>query len=127
MQPPVKQVHFTANAKSQLITLKRRTKIDTYNVLVRWALMASLKESSIPSPIPLEENSNLVITYETIAGQMAETIALIFRQRLHNDNLLDDPQTIATQFKLHCHRGIGYLAGNKDIQSIEDLISLALK
>ncbi|MGB3654693.1 MAG: DNA sulfur modification protein DndE, partial [Rivularia sp. (in: cyanobacteria)] len=32
-----------------------------------------------------------------------------------------------TQFRLHLHRGIGYLAGDPLIKKIEDLIDLAIE
>ncbi|MFN9858354.1 MAG: DndE family protein, partial [Pseudanabaena sp.] len=33
-----------------------------------------------------------------------------------------DKETLATQFRLHLHRGIGYLAGDPNIKKLEDLI-----
>jgi len=34
------------------------------------------------------------------------------KQRCYNDNLDTERETLATQFRLHLHRGIAYLAGD---------------
>jgi len=34
-----------------------------------------------------------------------------------------DSETLAIQFRLHLHRGIGYLSADSSIKSSEDLIS----
>jgi DNA sulfur modification protein DndE len=36
-----------------------------------------------------------------------------------------DDETVAEQFKLHLHRGIGYLFGDKSIKDIGALVGLA--
>ncbi|MGH2415886.1 MAG: DndE family protein, partial [Microcystaceae cyanobacterium] len=40
------------------------------------------------------------------------------------DSLGTDKETLATQFRLHLHRGIGYLAGDPNLKKIEDLIKI---
>jgi DNA sulfur modification protein DndE len=35
-----------------------------------------------------------------------------------------DNETLTNQFRLHLHRGIGYLAAAPDIKKIEDLIEI---
>jgi DNA sulfur modification protein DndE len=49
--------------------------------------------------------------------------AIALKQRCYNDNLSTDPETLATQ--LHLHRGIGYLAGDANLKSINNLVKLA--
>jgi DNA sulfur modification protein DndE len=125
MEPPVKQVQLSQEAKDRLIRLKGKTGIDSYNILCRWALCCSLAESSAPSPIPLKSDSNLVISWETLAGEASTLITMIFRQRLKEEGVdLQDSEAVALAFRLHLNRGIGYIAGNNRIKSISDLISL---
>ncbi len=38
-----------------------------------------------------------------------------------------DPTTLATQLRLHLHRGIGYLAGDPHLKRLQDLCHLALQ
>jgi len=51
---------------------------------------------------------------------------MALKQRCHNDGLGTDPETLAAQFRLHLHRGIGYLAGDPNVKSIEDFVAIAL-
>jgi DNA sulfur modification protein DndE len=126
MEPPVKQVQLSQDAKDRLIRLKGKTGIDSFNILCRWALCRSLSENSPPSPIPLKNDSNLVISWETLAGETSTMLIMIFRQRLKDDGVdLEDSEAVALQFRLHLNRGIGYIAGDNRIKSISDLMALA--
>lgn len=126
MQPPVDRIKLSQSAKDQLVKLKRITKIPTWNVLCRWALCRSLAEPSIPSPVPIPADSNLEMTWQVFGGPIADQLAIALKQRCHNDNLGTEPDTLATQLRLHLHRGIGYLAGDPNLKTIEDLCQLAL-
>lgn len=124
MQAPVDRIKLSQAAKDQLIKLKRITKISTWNVLCRWALCRSLAELSIPSPVPIPADSNLEMTWQVFGGPIADQLLMALKQRCHNDNLGTDPETLATQLRLHLHRGIGYLAGDPTLKSIDDLVKL---
>ncbi|MGP1383015.1 MAG: DNA sulfur modification protein DndE [Thainema sp.] len=126
MQAPVDRIKLSQSAKDQLIKLKRVTKISQWNVLCRWALCRSLAEPSIPSPVPIPADSNVEMTWQIFGGPIADQLLLALKQRCHNDGLGTDPETLATQLRLHLHRGIGYLAGDPNLKSIDDLCQLAL-
>lgn len=126
MQPPVDRIKLSQSAKDQLVKLKRITKIPTWNVLCRWALCRSLAEPSIPSPVPIPADSNLEMTWQVLGGPIANQLAIALKQRCHTDNLGTEPDTLATQLRLHLHRGIGYLAGDPSLKSLENLCQLAL-
>jgi DNA sulfur modification protein DndE len=126
MHPPVDRIKLSQTAKDQLIKLKRVTKIPTWNVLCRWALCRSLAEPSIPSPVPIPADSNLEMTWQVFGGAISDQLLLALKQRCHQDGLGTDPETLATQLRLHLHRGIGYLAGDPHLKTIEDFCGLAL-
>ncbi|NEO40693.1 MAG: DNA sulfur modification protein DndE [Moorea sp. SIOASIH] len=126
MQPPINQITLSQTAKDQLIKLKRQTKIPQWNVLCRWAICRSLAEPTMPSPVPIPADSNLELTWSVMAGDMADLLLIALKQRCYNDGLSLEPETLANQFRLHLHRGIGYLAGDTTIKKIEDLIALAV-
>ena len=44
-----------------------------------------------------------------------------------NDGLRTDPETVAEQFRLHLHRGIGYLFGDPSLKSLTDCSTGALR
>lgn len=127
MEPPVNTIRLSQTAKDQLIKLKRNTKIEQWNILCRWALCYSLAEATIPSPVPIPADSNLEMYWRVFGGDMADILLVALKQRCHNDNLGTEPETLATQLRLHLHRGIGYLAGDPNLKNIEDLIALVGK
>lgn len=121
MEPPVDRIKLSQSAKDQLIKLKRITKIDQWNILCRWAFCRSLAESTPPSPIPIPADSNLEMSWHTFSGNMADLLLIALKQRCYEDGLGTDTETLATQFRLHLHRGIGYLAGDPNIKKVEDI------
>ncbi|MBF2007986.1 MAG: DNA sulfur modification protein DndE [Chlorogloeopsis fritschii C42_A2020_084] len=127
METPIERIRLSQTAKEQLIKLKRITKIDQWNILCRWAFCRSLAEPTPPSPLPIPQDSNVEMSWRVFGGEISEILLLALKQRCHNDNLGTDTETLVTQFRLHLHRGIGYLAGDPNIKKIEDLIELATK
>lgn len=126
MEPPLERIRLSKSARDQLIKLKRYTKIDQWNILCRWALCRSLAEPTTPSPVPIPTDSNLEMTWRVFGGEMCDFLLLALKQRCYNDSLPTDKDTLAEQFRLHLHRGIGYLAGDPNLKKIEDLIAIAL-
>ncbi|AFZ12402.1 MAG TPA: DNA sulfur modification protein DndE [Oculatellaceae cyanobacterium] len=126
MEPPINTIKLSQTAKDQLTKLKRFTKIDQWNILCRWAFCRSLAEPTIPSPVPIITDSNVEMTWRVFGGELADILIIALKQRCHNDGLGTDKETLATQFRLHLHRGIGYLAGDQTIKKIEDLIDVAI-
>jgi DNA sulfur modification protein DndE len=66
------------------------------------------------------------MSWRVFGGEISDILLIALKQRCYNDNLGTDKETLATQFRLHLHRGIGYLAGDPNIKKIEDLIAIAL-
>lgn len=127
MEPPLDRIKLSQTAKDQLIKLKRTTKIDQWNILCRWALCRSLAEPSPPSPVPIPSDSNLEMTWQIFGGNIADLLLIALKQRCHNDGLPTDKETLAVQFRLHLHRGIGYLAGDPTIKTIEHFVEKAVE
>jgi len=126
MEPPVERIKLSQSAKDQLIKLKRYTKIEQWNILCRWAFCRSLAEPTIPSPIPIPFDSNVEIAWQVFGGEIGDILTIALKQRCQKDGLGTDPETLATQFRLHLHRGIGYLAGDQNIKQIEHLVDMAI-
>ncbi|HBB34776.1 MAG TPA: DNA sulfur modification protein DndE [Cyanobacteria bacterium UBA8803] len=127
MEPPVERFKLSQSAKEQLTKLKRYSKIDQWNILCRWAFCRSLAEPTIPSPVPIPADSTVELSWQVFGGEMADILIIALKQRCYNDGLGCDRETLATQFRLHLHRGIGYLAGDPNIKTIEDLIEVTVK
>ncbi|MEO1559418.1 MAG: DNA sulfur modification protein DndE, partial [Cyanobacteria bacterium J06632_19] len=86
----------------------------------------SLAEKTIPSPVPIPQDSNVELSWRVFGGEMSDMLLLALKQRCYNDGLGTDKETLATQFRLHLHRGIAYLAGDPNIKKIENLIELTV-
>ena len=122
LEPPVERVRISQAGKDQLIKLKRVTKIVQWNVLCRWAFCCSLAEPTPPSPVPIPVDSNLEMTWQIFGGLIADFLIIALRQRCQQEDLGTDPETISTQFRLHLHRGIGYLSARPNLIEIENLL-----
>lgn len=127
MEPPVERVRISQSARDQLIKLKRLTKIDQWNILCRWALCRSLAEPTIPSPVAIPADSNVEMTWQVFSGNLSDFLIIALRQRCHNDGLELNKEILANQFRLHLHRGIGYMSADPNIKRIEDLTTIRLK
>ncbi|MCX5934755.1 MAG: DNA sulfur modification protein DndE [Pseudanabaena sp. LacPavin_0818_WC45_MAG_42_6] len=125
MEPPIDRIRISQNAREQLLKLKRSTHIENWNVLCRWALCKSLAEPTPPSIINIVTDSNVEMTWQVFAGNLSDILIVALKQRCHNDGLGTDKETLATQLRLHLHRGIGYLSGDPNLKKIEGLILLA--
>jgi DNA sulfur modification protein DndE len=122
----IENVRLSQAARDQLVTLKRRTGIANWNILCRWALCRSLAEPAPPPYVQLTLDSNVEMSWKVFAGEYGDIYWGLVRYRCHNDGLLLDDETTATQFRLHLHRGIGYLVGDPRVTDVVGLASIAL-
>lgn len=120
----IKQIRLSNQAKDQLIRLKTKTGIQQWNILCRWAFCLSLNEPTPPTPIDIPADSNVEMTWHVFGGEHHELYLALLKQRCLRDRLDISPETLSRQFRLHLHRGIGYLATPNRIRSIADLVSV---
>ena len=123
----IDSIRVSQQAKDQLIKLKRVTGIEHWNVLCRWAFCISLAEPGVPPKVNIPTYSNVEMTWRVFGGRYADLYMALLRERLLRDDLPLDPETAGLQFRLHLHRGISYLAGDRNLKEIGDLVSLAAR
>lgn len=123
---PLDHIRLSQQARDQLITLKRRTGIQQWNVLCRWALCRSLAEPAKPPAIKLALDSNVEMNWRTFSGELGDVLWALVQMRCHNDGLPLDEETLTQQFRLHLHRGIGYLVGDPRLSDVAGLASIGL-
>ncbi len=121
----VEHIKLSQQGKDQLIKLKRVTGIEHWNVLCRWALCVSLAENSVPPSMKIPADSNVEMSWKVFGGRYAEVYLALLKERCVRDGFGTDPETLAQQLRLHMHRGISYLAANKSLKKIDNLIALA--
>ena len=65
-------IRLSEKQKQQLIVLKRRTGIENWNVLCRWALCLSLADPTEPPKEDIPTDSNVEMTWKTLTGGESE-------------------------------------------------------
>lgn len=119
----IETVKVSEKAKIQLVTLKRRTGIENWNILCRWAFCLSLKEKNFLPNENIVTDSTIEMTWKTFTGGDEDLYLALLIQRAKEDRISITKQEINNYFKLHLHRGISYL-NNANTQSIDRLLML---
>ena len=120
----IETVRLNARARNQLINLKRKTGIENWNILCRWAFCLSLAEQHTPRSGTVKGENGIEMTWRTFGGEFSDVYLGLLKQRCLDEGLEPDEENLTEQLKLHLHRGIGYLVSKKELSSIEDLIEL---
>lgn len=118
-------IRVSERARDQLVRLKRPTGIQHWNVLCRWAFCVSLADPSVPTPAKIPSDSSVEMTWKVFGGAYDELYMALLKERCKRDELGTSDEVIATQFRLHLHRGIGILAGDRRLRNIGDLVRRA--
>jgi DNA sulfur modification protein DndE len=119
---PIDHIHLSQQAKDQLTKIKRGTGIQNWNTLCRWAFCLSLSEPGIPPLAKIPADSSVDMTWKVFGGSFSDIYLALLKERCRRDQLETTDEMLATQFRLHLHRGIGYLAADKNLKSIQALI-----
>ncbi len=123
----LEHIKLSQQAKDQLIALKRRTGIKNWNVLCRWALCASLAESSDPPDAEIPADSSVEMTWKIFAGEYGDIYLALLKERARKSGRSAAADDLSRYFRLHLHRGIGYLFGDRSIQTIDHLVARAVE
>ena len=122
----IETVRISEKAKNQLITLKRRTGIQNWNVLCRWALCQSLQEKSEPPSEDIPSDSSVEMTWKTFTGGEETLYLALVQLRAVTAGVSLEKDSVNRYFRIHLHRGISYLFGNPKLVKIEDLVRIAI-
>ena len=82
-----------------------------------WHLPHTVFRYEIPA------DSNLEMSWDVFGGRYGDVILGLIKQRCLEDGLATDEDVLAQQLRLHVHRGLAYLAGNRKLRSVADLIN----
>lgn len=118
---PVDHIRLSQQAKDQLARLKRWTGLKHWNELCRWAFCVSLADSMPPATARIPADSNVEMEWKVFGGLYHELYWALLKERCRRDGLDTAEEVLATQFRLHLHRGIGILATDRQLRSISDL------
>lgn len=112
----IEHIRLSKQAREQLIRLKRYTGIEHWNVLCRWAFCRSLAEPSVPPPARIPADSNVEMSWRVFGGRHHELYMALLKERCLRDGLEIEDDVLAGQFRLHLHRGIAYLANDRQVR-----------
>lgn len=121
----IESIHLSQQAKEQLSRLKGTTGIGAWNILCRWALCVSLAETSAPPRKRIPADSNVEMSWRVFGGGLGDVYLAAVKERCIQEGLGTDDETVADQFRLHLHRGVAYLAADRSLRGVADLITLA--
>jgi DNA sulfur modification protein DndE len=111
MKPPVQTVVTTPRGRDQLINLKRHTGVPQWNIIMRWAVCASLREETPPPPAEREgaDGDRVSVDWETFAGDLNQEITSAFWMRHASETSHGTDQAASESFKRHLQRGLNIL------------------
>ncbi|MHB1758157.1 MAG: DNA sulfur modification protein DndE [Leptospirillum sp.] len=115
----IDRIRLTAAARSQLISLKRFTGIEHYNVLCRHALCLSLARPTVPPKEDYNFANGLDMDLRTLTGGNENLYLNLVRFRAIKDGIDLDEQSVRDYLIRHIHRGLSYLSNLKDKNSPE--------
>lgn len=119
-------IRLDADTKTRLSTLKRRTGIENWNTLCRWAFCLSLSD---PTPVrDLQERGlgAVEMTWKTFAGDDEELYRLLLAYRSQSELGATDRESLAKTVRHHIARGTARLTANRSLKSIRELLELAI-
>ena len=116
-------VRVSERARYQLMTIRKRTGIENWNVICRWALVVSLKDQSIPPHENIVTDSSVEMTWRTFGGTYEKTYLSLLIQRLIKDKIDITKENVNNFFKIHLHKGLSNLATGK-FKKINDYLKI---
>lgn len=111
MKPPIQTIVTTPRGRDQLINLKRQMGVAQWNIIMRWAICASLREETPPPPAEREgsDGDRVTVDWEIFAGEINKEITAAFWIRHATESTYGTSQAAAESFKRHLQRGLNIL------------------
>ena len=118
MKAPLERIRVSQRSRDTLSTLKRRTGIEHWNVLCRWAFLDSLSNPNRPVIVKNLPESNLEIHWDVFARDLGEYLLAAFAVRAAKDGVKPVKGEQAEYFRSHLERGINQLQNTKDLHDL---------
>jgi DNA sulfur modification protein DndE len=102
----IDMIRLSEKQKQQLIVLKRKTGIENWNVLCRWALCMSLADPSVPPKEDIPSDSNVEMSWKTFAGEYADVYLTLLKESYRYFSKSSGETGLSVLLKIHLNRGI---------------------
>jgi len=119
-------IRLDADTKTRLSTLKKRTGIENWNTLCRWAFCLSISDPATVRGLQERQLGAIEMTWKTFAGDDDELYRLLLIRRSEADLGTADRDSLAKTIRQHIARGTARLVANRSLKSTKDLVELAL-
>lgn len=110
MKAPIDAVRLSASEKDLLSRIKRRTSVESWNVLCRWALAVGLSSNLKHLTRSQEKRDAVEIRWDTFAGRWADVISASVRTAHHSYVSDDQPISLGDFIQMVLAKGIRILA-----------------
>jgi DNA sulfur modification protein DndE len=118
MKAPLERIRVSQRSRDTLVTLKRRTGIEHWNVLCRWAFLDSLANPNRPVAAKNLSESNLEMHWDVFAGDLADYLLAALAMRASKDGVKPNKIEMAEYFRSHLERGIMQLQSAADLSEL---------
>lgn len=122
----IESLKLSERSSNEISTIKRNTKIETMNIICRWALTVSLSSDLPPPPLAKEDKIIREIDWKIFAGDYEHLIMALLKERLSQEKIELTNESLNDQLRAHVQRGLSLIASQKKIRSITDFIELGL-
>ena len=122
----IESLKLSDRSSNEISTIKRNTKIETMNIICRWALTVSLSSDLPPPPLAKEDKILRVIDWKIFAGDYEHLIMALLKDRLFQEKIEITNDSLNDQLRAHVQRGLSLIASQKKIRSIADFAELGL-
>ena len=122
----IESLKLSDRSSNEISTIKRNTKIETMNIICRWALTVSLSSDLPPPPLAKEDKILREIDWKIFAGDYEHLIMALLKDRLFQEKIEITNDSLNDQLRAHVQRGLSLIASQKKIRSIADFAELRL-
>ena len=122
----IESLKLSDRSSNEISTIKRNTKIETMNIICRWALTVSMSSDLPPPPLAKEDKILREIDWKIFAGDYEHLIMALLKDRLFQEKIEITNDSLNDQLRAHVQRGLSLIASQKKIRSIADFAELGL-
>ena len=122
----IESLKLSDRSSNEISTIKRNTKIETMNIICRWALTVSLSSDLPPPPLAKEDKILREIDWKIFAGDYEHLIMALLKDRLFQEKIEITNDSLNDQLRAHVQRGLSLIASQKKIRSIADFAEIGL-
>ena len=121
----VETVRLGADTKIHLSTLKKRTGIENWNTLCRWAFCLSLSDETPVRDRDEKGVGAVEMTWKTFAGEDEDIYRVLLVERCQSEHGSLDKEMLASTLRQHIARGAARLVSNRGLKSVGQLLEMA--